>query len=331
MKPMKISIYKIKNIVAVLAGVSLAACQDTDYAEPNVTTNTTSSSAFVVMANASPDAPTLDFYVNNVKVGESVEPQESQDTYTKVPVVSNGVLANTNVRVKAASGSIGGTLGSNDLIFRASNNNTNNFQAVDSGYYTFIVVDTISRPKPLRTLNVGNFGDTTYFNTLTGKYISVVERAALTAEAKSKLVAIGTVPLGSSDPGGLRFLVITDQLPLPSTTRLPKPAANKVSVRFVNASPDAGSATAKANATAITSAISSFPMRFPTFSPSVGSRSTTLNFQTIDAGVYDLTATIGATVVTLSAQDLVGGSVYTIILSGKQSDGSLSLTVIKNK
>jgi hypothetical protein len=330
MKSMKSDINKLLFLAAMLA---VAACSDPESPTPDTSGKGTPSKAFFVMSNASPDAPSLDFYINNAITGPSVAANASQPTYTAISIPSNGIVANTNLKAKATTGIIGGALDNADVIYRSTNNGANNFAAADSGYYTFIVTDTITRPKPLRTLNAKNFGDTTYFNPLTGQYISVVERAALPPAQKAKTKAIGTVPLGSSDPGGPRFIVITDQLPLPSTTRFPKPAANKVAVRFIHASPDAGTATAKAGATPITVGQFTFPMLFPAFSPSVGSRSITQGFQIIDAGTLDLTANIGVTeVARLNAQPLTGGGIYTIVLSGKRGKNSpLTLSLIKNK
>jgi hypothetical protein len=356
--------FKINKITAALLSTMMCAvaCQDVDLSDPDLTTSSTSSHANFVMVNGSQDAPSLDLFVNNLKVGESISANSTQAGYTNVIIPSNGVLANTNLRAKATSATIGGVLGKSDLIFRAANNSTNNFQASDSAYYTLIVTDSIARPKPLRTLNASKIGDITYYSTVSEftapKIIGSGDTTiALTSNnsivtynlvkkynggvAPSFLSAIGAVPLGSTDPGGLRFLVITDQLPLPSATRFPKPAAGKCAVRFIQVSPNTeDNVTVKIGGTSITNSgsLRSFPMKYPTFSPSVGSRSVTLsNYQTLTSGAMDIVVT-GAGPTTLAEQlgyvfDDKG--VYTVIMSGDRNDVSgsnlLVLSIIKNK
>ncbi len=348
-------INKLIAFAAVGTGVFVVGCQDVELSDPNITTTASDSYANFVLVNASPDAPSLDLFVNNLKSGASVSTGEAQAAYEKIAITSNGVLANTSIKAKASSGTIGGVLGSNNLIFRAGNNNTNNFQAVDSAYYTFIVLDSITRPKPLRTLNALNFGDTTYFDPLNyldpdksvlpdSNMISVKQRKRLPAYNKSRTVPIGTVPLGSSDPGGPRFLVITDQLPLPSTTRFPKPASGKCAVRFVMASPNTGTPFSgtvglTVGGTSVTQGLTSNQLAFPGFTPSVGSRSVTNNAynSTINANdaapvAHNIVVMQGATeLARIDNYEFDEKGVYTIVLSGNRRTLPMSLTIIKNK
>jgi len=359
---MTLNINKITAALATSMLMCTVACQDVDLSTPDLSTTATSSHANFLMVNASTDAPSLDLYVNNVKTGSSISTGSTQSEYTNALITSNGVLANTNLRAKASSGTIGGVLDKSDLIFRAANNSTNNFQAADSAYYTLIVLDSITRPKPLRTLNASNFGDITYYSSVsefTAPKIASSGDTTITLTSNNSIVtynlvkkynggvapsflsAIGTVPLGSTDPGGLRFLVITDQLPLPSTTRFPKPAAGKCAVRFIHASPNTeDNVIVKVGGTSITNSgsVRSFPMKYPTFSPSVGSRSVTLsNYQTLSSGTMDITVT-GTGATTLATQlgyvfDDKG--VYTIVMSGNRNEVTganlLVLSIIKNK
>jgi len=329
-------------IMVVSAGVYFTSCQDVELGDPDLTHTATNSLAFFSMTNASPNAPALDLYIDNIKQGSSVSAGAGQNGYSKIALASNGTFANVNIRSKASTGTIGGVLDKSDLIFRAGNANSNNFQAADSGYYTVIVLDSTTRPKPVRLLNAGFFADTTFFNPLTGKQISVVERKGLSAAEKSKLAPLGTVPLGSSDPGGLRYLIITDQLPLPSTHRFPKLAAGKAAVRFIHASPNAETVTVTVGGTNVNNSASIFtyPMRFPTFNPTVGSRTiATTNFLTVNAGVMDVVVkgTGGATIAQTVGFNFETGGIYTIVLSGNRNDltkgtvTSLPLSIIKNK
>jgi hypothetical protein len=323
----------------------LNACQEVELAEPNISTTATASSANFLLVNASPDAPSLDLFVNNLKIGDGVSAGGAQSVYGKVTITSNGGLANTSIKAKPTTGTIGGVLGGNSLILRAGNNNTNNFQAFDSVYYTFIVLDSVSRPKPIRLLNAKNLGDTTYFDPLKTRgdssYISVTQRRKLQSYTKSRTVAIGTVPLGSSDPGGIRFFVITDQVPLPSAIRFPKPSAGKCAVRIIHAVPNSGAITATVEGQTVLGALT-YPLLFPaSLSPSVGSRSVvsstnpfiTVSFSTINSGVSDIDVKQGgATIANAFDYDFQSGGVYTIVISGNFRDKpNLPLTIIKNK
>jgi hypothetical protein len=344
----KIILLRAASLLGVLA-LLLAACSEPEYVEANPTAGGTPAtlSSNILFVNASPDAPSLDLYFNNVKSGASLLAGFSQQGYVNQLLPSNGGLANANIRAKASNGSIGGVLGSADLIFRAGNNNSNNFQAVDSAFYTFIAVDSISRPRPLRTNNALGIGDTTYFNPLTGQYIAGIVRAPLPAVQKGRTVAIGTVPLGATDPGGIRFLAITDQLPLPSTTRFPKPNAGKFAVRIIQAAPDiTTSLVVSFGTTNVAVAANAYPLSFANFNPSVGSRSTsgtnpfTVNFVNnfADAAtsldIVVRTGTIaapGPEIARLNGQTFDDRGVYTVVLRGKMNNGTLGLTVIKNK
>ena len=343
-------INKLIAFAAFGTAMCLTACEDVELSDPNITTNATTSYANFIMVNASPDAPSLDLFINNIKSGASISTGEAQAAYEKLAITSNGVLANTSIKAKASAGAVGGVLGTNSLIFRAGNNNTNNFQAVDSAYYTFIVLDSIARPKPLRLLNAGDFGDTTYFDPFKSRgdssYISVLQRKKLSAYTKSRTVAIGTVPLGSSDPGGVRFLVVTDQLPLPSTTRFPKPAVGKCAVRFIMASPNTGTPFTgtvglTVGGTAVTQGITSNQLAFANWTPapSVGSRSvtnssynTTINANDATPVAHNIVVMQGATeLARINNYEFDEKGVYTIVLSGNRRTLPMSLTIIKNK
>ncbi len=256
---MKTAIIKLTGTAALFIALTMS-CENI----PNVTPvpNSTSSNlnANFLFVNASPDASALDFYVNNEALFTGIT-LGGATAYQNVVVTTN-VGSNTRLNVKAPSGTIGGTLGSNDLIFRSTNTGVGNFAAANGGNYTVIVVDTISRPKPLRTANSLGFGDVTYYAPVTsfkGKtsanadtviqlspdYNNSIVTFNLCKKynnnvAPSFFVALGAatvpIPLGATDPGGLRFLVLTDGA-------FPTPAAGKFAGRFINAAPDASSAS----------------------------------------------------------------------------------------
>lgn len=263
-------------LLSSLLTVFLVACQEPETPSPNLNYSGTPLLASFQFINSASDAPDLDFYVNNIKIGATVPFGSGLPANAIQPITTSGVGANTNVRVKAASGNIGGLLGASDLIYRAGNTSTANMSAANGASYTFIAMDTISRPAPVRKLNALNFGDTTYVNLAAGNQLSVVERAALSSTDKAKTVAIGTVPLGQTDPGGIRFLLLTDTYVAQT--------ANKAGIRLVNAVPNSNiwarlKPAAGSNITLGTNV--GYALAFPTFSPSVGSRSlTSLAFTT---------------------------------------------------
>ena len=333
--------YINKTIASIALIGGFFACSDPELPEPNLTNNSPAFSANFLFVNATPDAPALSLFVNNTKVGADAgsDANYAQAAYTAVPLTSTGLAgtatANTNIRAKAASGAIGGVLGTKDLIYRAGNNNTNNFVAINGNSYTVFVIDSINRPAPLRTLNSGNFGDVTYFNPANGKQLSVVERAALSDPEKANLVTIGTVPHGSSDPGGSRFYVVQDAFPTLITP------ANQAGIRFVNATPTANNTPSgpslyvrlKAATSIALSAGTTHVANATSFNPTVGSRTVTTtppavpaaNFtaQTIAlAGVpisYTLEVSTVSTYATIAYSAPVSftpGKMYTVFVRG---------------
>ena len=284
--------FSIKTSIALAALVM--ACAEPDAPTPAPSNNLSYYTAEFSFINAVADAPAngLDFYVNNNKIGDTKAFLEGVP-HTVVQITTNGVGANTNLRVKSAGG-IGGVLGTNDLIYRAGNNNNNNFVAsasistttLNTIRYTLVALDSTTRPAPLRKLNAANFGDTTFFQKLTGNYISTVDRALLDAAGKAALAPIGTVPLGSTDPGGPRFALLTDTYPAAVLT-----SATQAAFRVIQTSPNAPGLFVRLKFVSgtgaditLTGAAVGYIMGFLTptqtanFSPSVGSRSTTVAF-----------------------------------------------------
>lgn len=321
---MKLNFKNFGMMVVVMT--TFLSCEEPETPTPNVTAEGTLLTANVLFINAASDAEPsagLDFYFNNIKIGSSLNFMGATAGNTAVPITTNAVGANSNVRAKAASGrGIGGVLGSNDLIYRAGNTSTNNLSAANGANYTFIAMDTIRRPAPIRKINSKNFGDTTFVSLASGAQLSVVDRAALDAAAKSKLVAIGTVPLGSTDLGGLRFLLLTD-----TYAAL---AADRSGIRLVNAVPNSNIWARLKPATGTTITLGSnvvYQLAFPGFSPSVGSRSATLAFTaqaTASAGTaitYTLevsTDNFATTAFSLPGVSFTSGKYYTVVVGGQK-------------
>lgn len=143
---------KVLALVTVVSVLSLLGCQDPDYPAPNVTgSGPATSTARALFVNASPNAPALNFLVENVQVAQSLAPGQNSN-YVNIPV------GNVQLRAKAASGAIGGVLGSSDILFRAGATNQNNFASAANATYTVFVTDTIQRPAPTTPAGATNPG-----------------------------------------------------------------------------------------------------------------------------------------------------------------------------
>lgn len=292
--------HKIYSAVAIIMlGGMWAACSDPDMLDPVINTDPSNIKTDFLFINASPDAPSLDLYINNEKVGESLESGESWSSYQNVDITAAGVFANTNIRAKATSGKIGGVLNGSDLIYRAGNNNSNNFQASANTKYTLIVVDSINRAKPVRTLNASNIGDITYYSPVktftapskldgSDTTINLTENnSVVTVNLVKKynggvqpsfFTPIGIVPLGSSDAGGVRFYLLQDFAPTP--------VDDKAGFRFLPLSPNAPTLHARlvpgvGSPIVLTGTGAAYAFGTGAFNPSVGSRTvipTSANF-----------------------------------------------------
>ncbi len=298
---------KTLMVVGLIAG--LFSCNEMVSPTPNLTKPAASYSANFLFVNASADAPALSFFVNNDKIGTDAGSDTpgsyAQVAYTQVPLTSpgfaGGLTANTNIRARAASGSIGGLLGTNDLIYRAGNTNVNNFVGVSGNSYSVFVVDSINRPAPLRTYNSGNFGDITYYNPKTGTQISVVDKANITDPTElGNLVTIGVVPLGASDIGGPRFYLVQDVFPTISAP------TTQAGIRLVNAVPNANGTPGQpslsirlrpaAGAAISLGAATTHVTNSASLNPSVGSRTVTTTPPTVPASTFPLQTIAAASV-----------------------------------
>jgi hypothetical protein len=291
------------------------------------------------MINATVDGPALDFYVNGVNLGSSALGSGLASGYKNVPITTPGLnaIANTSIRSKAVSGStIGGLLGSSDLIFRATNTGIGNLVAAPNARYTFIAVDELGRPQPLRTFSknlVTNAlaADITYYNRLNRKQISNddFKNPEITPPSEqANFVSIGTIPAGVSDPGGIRYYAITDTYPTDAAIAAAV-TANQSFIRFVHASPNApgvfvrlvGSSTIPLVTTAALNVMSVAGG----FTPSAGARTATLGWPAAAAtGVATNTYTVEVhtnatfTALALSVPNVTftPGKVYTIVARG---------------
>jgi hypothetical protein len=243
------------SLITIFGTLIFSGCDENDDVNtPSPATSASSFSASFLLAHASPDAPTLDFIVNGVKVGQSVSSSTAQATYNTIALTAPGSLGtnlgNTNIRVRGADGSIGGILGAGDAVFRANNQNLGNslFAAVNGARYTVFALDSISRPRPVRTFNANNnnLADVTYFNPLTGLQISRSDFEGITSSAvQARCIPLGArtsnaintpVPAGNTDAGGVRFFLIQDFFPTDATFFQPI-NTTRSAIRFVHAAP----------------------------------------------------------------------------------------------
>lgn len=263
-----------KKLIAILFVGLLAGfigCTDPEIPAANLTSNPVTFYTKFAFANATVDVPSLDIYVNYVKLGTAAA-GEALPGYDSVAITSSGLAGslttNTAIRAKATSGSIGGGLGTNDLIYRATNTTLNNFNAVTGMSYTIFAADSTTRPTPLRLnkfVKLGNgsiiaSADITYFNSFTKEQISQSRRDSIVgglttpppaANEAANIVTMGLVPLGITDNlGGVRFYVVQDAFQ--SATALPPSSTTQAAIRFVNLVANSNGITAGADANGIT-------------------------------------------------------------------------------
>lgn len=251
-----------KSFIALAAaGLMAAACSEPESPTPFPANGPSTVSARFLFVNAAPGAPQLNLLVNNTQSGTSTGFGVAQAAYAP------SQAGNVQLRARAATGQIGGTLGANDLIFRAGATNQNNFASVGGRNYTVFATDTITRPRP-------------------------------------------TTPAGTTDPGGLRFLVVEDNLAAP--------AAGRAHVRFLHLA--AGAPAVWVNVAGSTTSL--FANRAYR-AVSTGSGASLVNFATftpVDAGTYTLEVRTGSATgpvaLTVPGVILADRKIYTIYANG---------------
>ena len=143
-----------KNILvvttAVVATASLIGCQETEYPAAVPATGASTLSSRVMFVNAAPGTSSLSFFMNNVAAGTAAF--TANTPYASAPVGS------LQFRAKATAGTIGGTLGANDVLYRVGNTNQNNFVALPNTSYSVFVVDTTGRVRPTTPIGVTDPG-----------------------------------------------------------------------------------------------------------------------------------------------------------------------------
>ena len=135
----------------MLSAVLLMGCEDTDYPAAQPATAASTNQARFLFVNAAPGAPALNFLVENNPAGQGVSFGQAATAY--VPSQVGAV----QLRARAASGQIGGVIGSNDILFRAGATNQTNLAATAGANYTVFATDTLNRPRPT-TANATNLG-----------------------------------------------------------------------------------------------------------------------------------------------------------------------------
>ena len=126
-------------MAGIALGSILSACQSTDYPDPQPATTASANQARFLFVNAAPGSPALSFSIENNAAGQARAFNEATG-YITAPV------GPVQLRARAASGQIGGVLGSNDVVYRAGATNQTNFSASANTSYTVFVVDTLNRP-----------------------------------------------------------------------------------------------------------------------------------------------------------------------------------------
>lgn len=328
------------------------SCSDPELPSANTTNLSTPFTANFTFANATVDAPTLDCAVNGIKIGGTTALGGTNLGYTALPITSAGytgtATANTSIRARDVNGSFiikpSGADVSTDLIYRSTNNGINNFVAITGMSYTIFAIDSINRAVPQRlnrkTATI-SFADVTYFNPMTKKQISASRRDSIVAgttvpppaaNEAANLLTIGLIPLGITDPGGVRFYVVQDQF-LSATTLSPSSATN-AGIRFVNTVANANGITAGADPNGITpggpplfvrlrpAAGATIPLSAGTthvvtqavLNPTVGSRTLTTNPPTVLAPNFTSQVIAAASIPIAYTLEVSATAAYTVIL-----------------
>lgn len=251
--------------IITLAGAmtALVGCQDTEYPTPAPASGASTLTARVLFVNATPGITPLNFFVSNVPAGTNIA-FGTNTNYNTAPV---GPI---QLRAKAATGTIGGVLGAQDVLFRAGATNQNNFTVAANTNHTFFVTDSLNRARP--------------------------------------------TTIGSTDPGGPRFLNVTDNLAAP--------AAGNAHLRFFHLSPNAPAVWVNVLRAGNTTPVASFANR--TFRAiSTGSGATQVNFANftpIASGTYNVEVRTGSATgpIALAVQGvaLADGKIYTLYARG---------------
>lgn len=142
---------KFFAIASLFAVAFVTGCQKPDYPAAVPATTGAVASARALFVNASPNSPALTFLVENQAVAQNLGLGQSSP-YVAIPT------GNVQFRARAGSGSIGGILGSRDILFRAGATNQTNFGSVSGTNYTVFVTDTIQRPAPTTPAGATNPG-----------------------------------------------------------------------------------------------------------------------------------------------------------------------------
>jgi hypothetical protein len=128
----------------MLSAVLLMGCEDTDYPAAQPATAASTNQARFLFVNAAPGAPALNFSIENNQAGQSI-------AFGQASAYVPSSVGPVQLRARAASGQIGGVIGSNDILFRAGATNQTNFAAAAGTAYTVFVTDSLNRPRPTTT------------------------------------------------------------------------------------------------------------------------------------------------------------------------------------
>lgn len=191
-------------LAALSSALLFSACEDTDYPSASPATTPSTNQARFLFVNAAPDAPSLNFFVENTSAGQSLSAGQAATTY--VPSQVGAV----QLRSQAASGAIGGVLSTSAIVFRAGATNQTNFAAMAGTAYTVFAVDTINRPRPTA--------------------------AGATNPGGPQLV-VATDPLSqtlTAGAGGVRFFHFAPDLGLPASTTATTPPAASIRLSSIN-------------------------------------------------------------------------------------------------
>lgn len=270
----------------MLSAVLLMSCEDTDYPAAQPATAASTNQARFLFVNAAPGAPALNFLVENNQAGQGVAFGQAAAAYASSQVGA------VQLRARAASGQIGGVIGSNDILFRAGATNQTNFVATTGANYTVFATDTLNRPRPTTT-GATNLG---------GPQLLVVTDN-LTAPAAGN--------------AHMRFFHLAPDAPAVSVRLVPtSPASVTVTPTLLNR---AYRVTSVGSGTAVTNFANFTPVRAATYTAQVF------------AGATIPTSATVSPVLSVSGVTLAEGKIYTLYARGLRRNSTLGVgTVLHN-
>ncbi len=278
----KVNIIGTVVATSLLSAFLLTSCEDTDYPAAQPATGPSTNQARFLFVNAAPGAPALNFLVENNAAAQSI-------AFGQASAYVPSQVGPVQLRARAASGQIGGVLGSGDILFRAGATNQNNFAAAANTNYSVFVTDSLNRPRPTTTGGTNPGGP---------QFLVVTDNLAAPAAGNAHV----------------RFFHLAPDAPAVSVRLVPTaPASVTVAPTFTNR---AYRVTSTGSGTAVTNFANFTPVRAATYTAQVFAGPTVPQSATVSP------------VLSVSGVNLAEGKIYTIYAQGLLRNRTLGAGVV---